>query len=88
MPDYQTLVFTTEFTDSLARLSPTDLRRISTALRQLDADEKTPSLQVHQLKGQQAGVWAAYGTQKLHITFEWLEGGRKRLLEASHHYGD
>ena len=52
MPDYQTLVFTTEFTDSLTALSPADLRRIFTALRQLDTDEKTPSLHVHQLKGQ------------------------------------
>ncbi len=40
------------------------------------------------MKGQQTGVWVAYGTQKLRITFERLEGGRKRLLEASHHYGD
>jgi len=88
MPDYETFVFTTEFTDSLARLSPADLRRVSAALRQLDIDEKTASLQVHQLSGKQAGTWTAYATKKLRITFERLEGGRKRLLEANQHYGD
>lgn len=54
----------------------------------LDADETTPSLHVHQLKGQQAGLWTAYASKSLRITFERLEGGRKRLIEASQHYGD
>ncbi len=88
MPDYETFVFTTEFTESLTKLSPADQRRVFAALRQLDTDEKTSSLQVHQLKGQQAGTWTAYATKKLRITFERLEDGRKRLLEANQHYGD
>jgi hypothetical protein len=88
MPDYRTLVFTDEFLDSLFALSPTDQRRIRRALRQLDTDETTPSLHVHQLKGPQAGTWTACASKSLRITFERLEGGRKRLLEASQHYGD
>jgi hypothetical protein len=43
---------------------------------------------MHQLKGQQAGTWAAYASKGLRITFERLESGRKRLIAASHHYGD
>jgi len=88
MPDNETFVFTTEFTESLTKLSHADQRRVFTAVRQLDIDEKTRSLYVHQLKGQQAGTWAVYASKSLRITFERLEGGRKRLLEASHHYGD
>lgn len=88
MPDYRTLLFTDEFLDSIFALSSTDQRRIRRALRQLDADETTPSLHVHQLKGQQAGLWTAYASKSLRITFERLEGGRKRLIEASQHYGD
>lgn len=88
MPDYGTLLFTTEFTESLERFSTSDLRRIFRTLRQLDVDERTPSLNVHQLSGKQASTWAAYATKSLRITFERLDGGRKRLLEASQHYGD
>lgn len=88
MPDYLTLVFTDEFLDSVFALSSTDQRRIRRALRQLDTDETMPSLHVHQLKGQQASLWTAYASKSLRITFERREGGRKRLIEASQHYGD
>ena len=79
---------TTEFTDSLSRLSPADLRRVFRAIRQPDADERHPSLHVHQLTGQQAGIWTAYASRNLRITFERIDGGRKRLREVSQHYGD
>lgn len=88
MPDLPTLVMTTEFVRSLEKLSRTDLRRVTRALEQLDADETTPSLSVHQLKGQQAGLWTAYASTSLRITFERLAGGRKRLIEVSQHYGE
>jgi hypothetical protein len=88
MPDYVTLVFTDEFVDSFITLSPADQRRIRCALRQLDEDDTTPSLHVHQLHGQQAGLWTAYASKSLRITFVRLPGARKRLIEASHHYGD
>lgn len=88
MPDYGTLIFTDEFLDSLIPLSSTDQRRIRRALRQLDSDEATPALHVHQLKGQHIGLWTAYASRNLRVTFERLEGGRKRLIAASQHYGD
>ena len=88
MPDLPMLVFTTDFLLSLGRLSSSDQRRIARALEQLDADETIPSLQVHQLTGKEAGLWAAYASKSLRITFERLEGGRKKLREASQHYGD
>lgn len=62
--------------------------RIFRALEQLDADETTPSLHVHQLKGQQTGVWTAYASKTLRVRFRRLDDGRKELLDASHHYGD
>jgi len=49
MPEHQTLIFTTDFTDGLMRLSPADLRRVFRAAQQLDADERLPSFKVHQL---------------------------------------
>ncbi len=82
------LEFTTEFLATFQRLSPTDQGRVSRALELLDQNERHPSLNIHQLKGQQAGVWTAYATKSLRITFERLEGSRKRLVGASHHYGD
>lgn len=88
MPAYQVVIITTEFMDSLERFSPADLRRIVTALKRLDADERYPSLNVHQLKGTEAGLWAAYATKSIRITFRRLDDGRKELDRASHHYGD
>lgn len=88
MPDYVTLVFTDEFLDSLVTLSTSDQRRIRRALRQLDSDETTPALHVHPLRGQKLGAWTAYASKSLRVTFERLEGGRKRLIAASQHYGD
>ena len=88
MPDYATLLFTSEFVESLEKLSPADIRRVRHALGLLDENDRHPSLNVHPLKGQQAGLWTAYASKSLRITFERMEGGRKRLMEASHHYGD
>ncbi len=88
MPTLESLVWTTEFLDSLEKLSPRDEARVFRALRVLDEDERHPSLNVHLLKGKAAGLWSAYASKSLRITFERLEGGNKRLLEASHHYGD
>lgn len=66
------LEFTTEFLATFQRLSPTDQGRVSRALELLDQNERHPSLNIHQLKGQQAGVWTAYATKSLRITFERL----------------
>lgn len=88
MAAYQSVVFTTEFMLSLTKLSRADQRRILRALELLDTNERHPSLNVHQLSGQQAGLWTAYATKSLRITYRRLDEGYKEVVEASHHYGD
>ncbi len=92
MPDpraYQTLEFMqTTFLVSLSDLARDDQRRVIRALAQLDVDERTPSLRVHQLQGSRAGLWSASASRSLRITFMRLEGGRKLLVECSQHYDD
>lgn len=85
---YQSVIATPEFLDTLVLLSPTDQKRVLRAILLLDANERYPSLNVHQLKGDLAGFWAAYASKSLRITFRRLDSGRKELVEASHHYGD
>jgi mRNA-degrading endonuclease YafQ of YafQ-DinJ toxin-antitoxin module len=91
VPDpYENLDFTRDFLEDLIsrQFSQRDRDRIVRALRLLDENERHPSLRVHQLSGDQAGVWSASASDELRITFERLPGGRKRLLNCSHHYGD
>jgi mRNA-degrading endonuclease YafQ of YafQ-DinJ toxin-antitoxin module len=88
MGDYRTLVVTREFLRSLPALSAADQRRVLRALDLLDADERHPSLRVHQLRGDLAGLWSASASRSLRVTFARLPDGRKRLVEASQHYGD
>jgi mRNA-degrading endonuclease YafQ of YafQ-DinJ toxin-antitoxin module len=52
----------------------------------LDSNERHPSLRVHQLQGDQAGVWSASASDELRLTFERLSEGRKLLLRCSRHY--
>jgi len=88
MPTLDSLLFSTDFLDSLRGLSSSDQGRIFRALALLDENDRHPSLSVHPLKGQQAGLHAAYATKSLRITFRRLDAGRKELLSASQHYGD
>ena len=88
MPDFQGLIFTTQFLDSLFRLSPADQRRVGRALALLDGNEQHRSLRVHAMSGQQTGLWSASASRSLRIIFERLDSDRKRLIECSHHYGD
>ncbi len=88
MAALSSLVFTSELLQSLRHLTSADQVRIFRALEVLDQNERHPSLNVHQLKGKGAGVWTAYASKSLRITFRRLEAGRKELLECSHHYGD
>jgi mRNA-degrading endonuclease YafQ of YafQ-DinJ toxin-antitoxin module len=91
MPDpraYQTLEFTPNFWHTFTRLSQADQRRVLRALEKLDTDEHTPSLYVHELQGQDKGVWSAAASKSLRITFERLGAGRKLLLACSQHYGN
>ena len=47
-----------------------------------------PDRAVHQLKGQQAGLWAAYASNSLRIMFRRLDGGRIKLDVAGQHDDD
>jgi mRNA-degrading endonuclease YafQ of YafQ-DinJ toxin-antitoxin module len=55
-------------------------------MRLLDSNEKHPSLRVHELSGDLAGIWSASASDDLRIEFLRLEGGRKLLLRCSRHY--
>ena len=88
VPDLPALVLTLEFLEELTRLARADQRRVLQALARLDADERHPSLRVHQLQGKRDGQWAAAASDELRITFARLGEGRKRILGCSHHYGD
>jgi mRNA-degrading endonuclease YafQ of YafQ-DinJ toxin-antitoxin module len=85
---YSTLEFTERF---LLDFSSRDFgaagrQRILRALRLLESNERHPSLRVHELQGSLRGTWSASASDELRITFERLEGGRKRLLTCSRHY--
>ena len=85
---FPTIVFTSEFLESLAtnRFSSAERRRIFHALELLDTNERHPSLRIHQLRGHLAGQWSASASDELRITFIRLDGGRKRLLSCSRHH--
>ena len=86
--DYQTLQIGPEFMESFASadFSASDRRRFLRALRLLDTDERHPSLRVHQLEGNLAGLWSASASDVLRMTFERLPSGRKRMRTCSRHY--
>jgi hypothetical protein len=88
MPEYRSIEITPDFIDSLlsSNFRDSDRRRFARALLLLDADERHPSLRVHQLEGQLAGLWSASASDALRMTFERLPNGRKRMRTCSHHY--
>lgn len=88
MGDYLTLNLSGDFLESLvtAGFSQSEQRRFVRALRLLDTNEQHPSLRVHQLRGDQAGIWSASASDELRITFERLPEGKKRMLMCSRHY--
>jgi mRNA-degrading endonuclease YafQ of YafQ-DinJ toxin-antitoxin module len=63
-----------------------DQKRFAKALRLLDVDERHPSLRVHELQGDLAGVWSASATDDLRIEFLRYADGKKILLRCSRHY--
>lgn len=85
---YRTLQFTPEFLQLLVSkdFTENDRRRIPRALDLLDANERHPSLRVHQLHGDMAGLWSASASDALRITFQQLGNGRKRLVACTRHY--
>lgn len=88
MPDYATLVITSEFIESYGarEFSYAERQRFRRALQLLDTNERHPSLRIHQLQGDQAGIWSASASDELRVTFERLPDGKKRLLICSRHY--
>jgi hypothetical protein len=85
---YRSLEFTDEFLDTYVSrdFTAADRALLKKALRLLDENEQYPSLRVHELRGPLAGTWSASASDVLRLTFERLEGGRKRLLTCSRHY--
>ncbi len=88
MAEYATLVITSEFIESYGarEFSYAERQRFRRALQMLDTNERHPSLRVHQLQGDQAGIWSVSASDELRITFERLPEGKKRLLICSRHY--
>ncbi len=88
MPDYTSLTVPSEFIESFGarEFSYAERQRFVRALRLLDTNEKHPSLRVHQLRGDQAGIWSASASDELRLTFERLPEGKKRMLACSRHY--
>jgi len=60
-------------------------RRFVRALSLLDEDEPHPSLRVHQLQGDLAGVWSVSASDELRVTFV-RAAGRKLMTTCSRHY--
>lgn len=85
---YRTLDFTQTFLETFASkdFSASDRAAMLKALSRLDENERHPSLRVHKLEGDRAGSWSASASTVLRLTFERLDGGRKRLLTCSKHY--
>jgi mRNA-degrading endonuclease YafQ of YafQ-DinJ toxin-antitoxin module len=79
-------MFTADFVESFAGFRAPDQKRFAKALRLLDADERHPSLRVHELTGDLGGVWSASASDDLRIEFLREAGGKKTLLRCSRHY--
>ncbi len=86
--EYLSLDFTDTFLETFASKDFRTAERKSflKALRLLDSNEKHPSLRVHRLEGDREGSWSASASDVLRMTFERLEGGRKRMLTCNRHY--
>ena len=86
---YRTLDFTDTFLETFGSRDFTnaDRRTIRKALRLLDTNERHPSLRIHALHGDLAGLWSASTSDSLRLTFLRSESGRKTMLHCTHHYG-
>ena len=85
---FRTLDFTDEFLQTFGSKDFTAAERkaIRKALRLLDTDERHPSLRVHQLQGDLAGLWSASASEVLRLTFVRTAQGRKTLVRCTRHY--
>ena len=55
-------------------------------MRFLDENEQHPSLRVHELSGDLAGMWSASASDELGIVFLREDDGRKLLIRCTRHY--
>ena len=85
---FQSLDFTDTFLETFGSrdFTAADRKAIHKALRLLDTDEKHPSLRVHQLHGDLAGLWSASASDVLRLTFVRLAQGRKTMVSCGRHY--
>jgi hypothetical protein len=90
VPRYANQEFSDEFLESLIgrEFTLAERRRFVRAMRLLDENERHPSLRVHDLKGDLAGLWSASASNALRITFRRLPNGHKELVACTRHYGD
>ena len=85
---YTLLDFTDSFLETFGSKNFTAAERktIRKALRLLDSDEKHPSLRIHQLEGDLAGLWSASASDVLRLTFVRTARGRKAMVTCSRHF--
>ena len=84
---FRSLEFTDTFLETFGSKDFTAAERkaIRKALRLLDHEERHPSLRVHQLQGDLAGLWSASASDSLRLTFVRTSQGRKTLVSCSRH---
>jgi mRNA-degrading endonuclease YafQ of YafQ-DinJ toxin-antitoxin module len=85
---FRSLDFTDTFLETFGSKDFTAAERkaIRKALRLLDTDERHPSLRVHQLQGDLAGLWSASASDVLRLTFVRTAQGRKTMVSCTRHY--
>ncbi|HEY2958021.1 MAG TPA: Killer protein [Actinomycetota bacterium] len=85
---FRTLNFTETFLESFGsrRFEAADRAAIRKALRLLDSDEQHPSLRVHELQGDLAGLWSVSASSSLRLTFVRAGQGRKTMVSCTRHY--
>jgi plasmid maintenance system killer protein len=80
--------FTETFLEAFGsrKFTAADRAAIRKALRLLDANEQHPSLRVHELQGDLAGLWSVSASASLRLTFVRASGGRKTMVSCTRHY--
>ncbi|MHB8296370.1 MAG: hypothetical protein ACYDH5_17505 [Acidimicrobiales bacterium] len=86
--EYRCLDFTDTFLGTFASrdFTAADRSAVLKALGLLDENERHPSLRVHKLEGDRQGSWSVSASTVLRMTFERLDGNRKRMPTCSKHY--
>lgn len=88
--NFDSLTFSDEFFRAFAdrRFTPSDRARVLKAMGLLDTNERHPSLRVHALTGNLAGIWSASVSDSIRIHFVRTSDGRKRCVDLTKHYED